>query len=87
MDKNKIEVEVGDVVQFSPSTSYPCGFVIVTEIIALGVKGCSLTYYQKGEVWGRCKDPGLYYHIARWEEIVRIGRAEWVPEWKEEKHI
>jgi hypothetical protein len=70
------EIQVNDIVQLDPFNTRNPMFagcmLVVTELKSWGVQG----YVQ---ALGRDDNPGgQAYYRANWEEIIKVGRAEWV---------
>lgn len=77
------ELEVGDVVQLDPAAHMPGAandgtggffagcFMIVEEIKVFGAQGFICMPGKRGEA------PGRAYFRAKWEDMVKIGKAEW----------
>lgn len=65
-------LEKGDVVQLSPSSAWPGGFMVVEDVAAWGAKGYISIPKSRGQAAGRA------YYRAKWDEMVRIGEATWL---------
>ncbi len=78
-DSGKLKIDipdfnVGDVVQLSPESNFPFGFMQITEIKSWGAQGFLPVYKTLGQ------EPDRAYYRAKWEEMTKIGCAEWVIE-------
>jgi hypothetical protein len=71
------KLEVGDVVQLDPELckdSFFAGcFMQVTDMKNFGAQGFICMPGKRGEI------PGRAYFRANWEQMSRIGKAEWEP--------
>ena len=74
----KYTYEIGDIVQLDPDNTvnpmFSGCFMVVTEIKSWGVQGYVPSLGDKG------KPGGLAYYRANFEDIVKVGHAEWVAE-------
>lgn len=70
-EKNEENIEVRDVVQLSPETRFPFGFMVVEELKPWGAKGY-LQVFEKADEY-----PDRIYLREKWDRMKKIGRAEW----------
>lgn len=76
-DEMKSFVQVGDVVQLSPTVGNPmfaCCMMTVTEPKEWGAQGYVQALGEKGGPGGQA------YYRAKWEEMELVGKAVWVAE-------
>lgn len=71
-------LEVNDIVQLNPekvgNEMFAACFMTVTEIKSWGAQGYVQALGENG------KPGGQAYYRAKWDEMVKLGRAEWVTE-------
>lgn len=65
-------LEVNDVVQLGPNTSFPYCFMVVTEVKSFGAQGYVMVPGDLREV------PGQAYYRAKHEDMDYIGKATWI---------
>lgn len=69
-------LEVNDIVQLDPekvgNRMFAACFMIVTEIKTWGVQGYVQSLGENGNPGGQA------YYRAKWDEMIKVGKAEWV---------
>ncbi len=69
-------LEVNDIVQLDPekvgNSMFAACFMIVTEIKSWGAQGYVQSLGENGNPGGHA------YYRAKWDEMVKVGKAEWV---------
>lgn len=69
-------LEVNDIVQLNPETvgnpMFAACFMIVTELKPWGAQGYVQALGEDGKAGGQA------YYRAKWDEMVKVGKAEWV---------
>ena len=69
-------LEVGDIVQLDPekvgNSMFAACFMVVTEVKSWGVQGYVQALGEAG------KPGGQAYYRAKFDEMVKVGKAEWV---------
>jgi hypothetical protein len=74
MEKDRLVLSVGTVVQLSPESRFPGCFMLITEPKPWGAQGFISALPEKlGELGARA------YYRAKWEEMEYVGAATWVP--------
>lgn len=75
---SKLKYEIGDIVQLDPDNTrnpmFSGCFMVVTEIKPWGCQGYVPALGENG------KPGGLAYYRANFEEMVKVGHAEWIAE-------
>jgi hypothetical protein len=73
-------IKVGSVVQLDPAAHlepndgfFAACFMLVTEVKSWGCQGFMSSAQERGQM------PKEAYYRAKWDEMVYIGQAEWVP--------
>ncbi len=76
-----MELEIGDVVQLDPAAHlgdkdgfFAGCFMVVTEVKSFGAQGYIAMPGKRGEM------PGCAYFRATWDQMKKIGKAEWMVE-------
>lgn len=72
------ELMVGDLVQIDPASDPVFGghFMVVTELKSFGAQGYCPAFPYEGK--NGHVDRGLAYYRCRTENMVKVGKAEWV---------
>lgn len=71
-----MELEIGDIVQLNPDTvgnkMFAGCFMVVTEPKSWGAQGYVQALGENGNMGGQA------YYRANFDEMVKVGRAEWI---------
>lgn len=75
-DFTKKELQIGDIVQINPETvrnkMFTACFMIITEIKPWGAQGYIQALGENGNQGGQA------YYRATHDEMIKVGRAEWM---------